>query len=121
MDIKIQPRSKFIPYVPSSDPTQKIEDTTKLDIYFDVIKELKLHFKDIRPDIDQGRMQVAFSIPNFWNDGIPHTLLDDKALEWVWVYRTSNKSEFITTVVNGETVIMSARELRTLKKADKNA
>ncbi len=52
MDIKIQPRSKFIPYVPSSDPTQKIEDTTKLDIYFDVIKELKLHFKDIRPDID---------------------------------------------------------------------
>ena len=66
---------------------------------------------DIRPDIDQGRMQVAFSIPNFWNDGIPHTLLDDKALEWVWVYRTSNKSEFITTVVNGETVIMPQWEL----------
>lgn len=49
---KIQPISKFIPYQPFSDPTNKKEDATKLDIYFEVIKTLKSNFKDIRLDLD---------------------------------------------------------------------
>ena len=49
---KIQSISKFIPYLPFSDPTNKKEDATKLDIYFEVIKTLKSNFKDIRLDLD---------------------------------------------------------------------
>jgi hypothetical protein len=52
MDTKIQSKSHFIPYVPIADPTQKIEDTNKLDIYYEVLKELKNYFKDIRTDIN---------------------------------------------------------------------
>ena len=44
--------SKFIPYVPQADPTNRKEETVKLDIYYEVIKTLKANFKDIRNDID---------------------------------------------------------------------
>ena len=49
---KVQEISKFIPYMPFSDPTNKKEDSNKLDIYFEVIKALKKNFKDIRLDIN---------------------------------------------------------------------
>ena len=48
----VQSVSEFIPYVPSADPTNKKEDSSKLDIYYEVMKTLKSNFKDIRNDID---------------------------------------------------------------------
>ena len=48
----VQSASEFIPYVPSADPTNKKEDSSKLDIYYEVMKTLKSNFKDIRNDID---------------------------------------------------------------------
>ena len=49
---KLQEISKFIPYMPFSDPTKKHEEAKNLDINFEVIKILKKHFKEIRPDIN---------------------------------------------------------------------
>jgi len=49
---KVQSASEFIPYVPSADPTNKKDDSSKLDFYYKVMKTLKSNFKDIRNDID---------------------------------------------------------------------
>ena len=49
---KLQKITKFIPYEPFSDPSNKKEDSKKLDIYFEVLKTLKSNFVDIRLDID---------------------------------------------------------------------
>ena len=40
VDKKYQPIIKFSPYVPFSDPTNQKEDSNKLDIYVEVLKEL---------------------------------------------------------------------------------
>ena len=52
LEKKLQQISKFVPYVPFSDPTNQKEDSNKLDIYFEVLKTLKLSFKNIRDDIN---------------------------------------------------------------------
>ena len=49
---KLRESSKFIAYIPFSDPTKKNEETKKLDISYEVINALKKNFKEIRPDID---------------------------------------------------------------------
>ena len=42
----------FMPYIPIADPTLKTEDPNKLDIYLEVLRTLKISFKEIRKDIN---------------------------------------------------------------------
>jgi len=49
---RLQSIVKFVPYVPSSDPSKKNDDPSKLDIYYEVLKTLKNNFKEIRTDIN---------------------------------------------------------------------
>ena len=49
---RLQSIVKFVPYIPSSDPSKKNDDPSKLDIYYEVLKTLKNNFKEIRTDIN---------------------------------------------------------------------
>ena len=49
---RLQSIVKFVPYIPSSDPSNKNDDPSKLDIYYEVLKTLKNNFKEIRTDIN---------------------------------------------------------------------
>ena len=49
---RLQSIVKFVPYIPSSDPSNKKEDPSKLDINYEVLKTLKNNFKEIRTDIN---------------------------------------------------------------------
>ena len=42
----------FISYIPISDPTLKTEDPNKLNLYLEVLRALKINFKEIRKDIN---------------------------------------------------------------------
>ena len=49
---RLQSIVKFVPYIPSSDPSNKNDEPSKLDIYYEVLKTLKNNFKEIRTDIN---------------------------------------------------------------------